>query len=84
MIKDATADHIMCRCLITCAYFSLCSQYYTRFKSYCCEAYNILRKSSNLILNLFHLIAGSNIPDIASDPEKSILKVMFLLSDLFI
>ncbi|KAF2286665.1 hypothetical protein GH714_023353 [Hevea brasiliensis] len=50
------------------------SQYYTRFKSYCCEAYNILRKSSNLILNLFHLIAGSNIPDIAFDPEKSILK----------
>ncbi|KAG1342793.1 hypothetical protein COCNU_05G010220 [Cocos nucifera] len=50
------------------------SQYYTRFKSYCCEAYNILRKSSNLILNLFHLMAGSNIPDIASDPEKGILK----------
>ena len=55
--------------------FSRRSQYYTRFKSYCCEAYNILRKSSNLILNLFHLMAGSNIPDIASDPEKGILKV---------
>ncbi|CAI0385996.1 unnamed protein product [Linum tenue] len=52
------------------------SQYYTRFKSYCCEAYNILRKSSNLILNLFHLMAGSNIPDIASDPEKGILKML--------
>ncbi|CAI9092938.1 OLC1v1028311C2 [Oldenlandia corymbosa var. corymbosa] len=51
------------------------SQYYTRFKSYCCEAYNILRKSSNLILNLFHLMAGSNINDIASDPEKGILKL---------
>ncbi|CAA3031722.1 Phosphatidylinositol 3-kinase, root isoform [Olea europaea subsp. europaea] len=51
------------------------SQYYTRFKSYCCEAYNILRKSSNLVLNLFHLMAGSNIPDIASDPEKGILKL---------
>ncbi|XP_020525808.1 phosphatidylinositol 3-kinase, root isoform isoform X2 [Amborella trichopoda] len=51
------------------------SPYYTRFKSYCCEAYNILRKSSNLILNLFHLMAGSNIPDIASDPEKGILKL---------
>ncbi|KAK6931044.1 Phosphatidylinositol 3-/4-kinase, catalytic domain [Dillenia turbinata] len=54
------------------------SQYYTRFKSYCCEAYNILRKSSNLILNLFHLMAGSNIPDIASDPEKGILKILWL------
>ncbi|XP_078431402.1 vacuolar protein sorting 34 [Wolffia australiana] len=51
------------------------SPYYTRFKSYCCEAYNILRKSSNLILNLFHLVAGSNIPDIASEPEKGILKL---------
>ncbi|KAK3441543.1 hypothetical protein EUGRSUZ_B01666 [Eucalyptus grandis] len=51
------------------------SQYYTRFKTYCCEAYNILRKSSNLILNLFHLMAGSNIPDIASDPEKGMLKL---------
>ncbi|KAM0944249.1 putative phosphatidylinositol 3-kinase [Dioscorea sansibarensis] len=51
------------------------SQYYTRFKSYCCEAYNILRKSSNLILNLFYLMARSSIPDIASDPEKGILKL---------
>ena len=57
-----------------------CSQYYTRFKSYCCEAYNILRKSSNLILNLFHLMAGSNIPDIACDPEKGILKVTLLFT----
>lgn len=51
------------------------SDHYGRFKSYCCEAYNILRKSSNLILNLFHLMAGANIPDIASDPEKEILKL---------
>ncbi|KAJ3694315.1 hypothetical protein LUZ60_009795 [Juncus effusus] len=51
------------------------SQYYTRFKSYCCEAYNILRKSSNLILNLFHLMAGCNIPNVSSDPEKGILKL---------
>uniref|UniRef100_A0A0A8ZGL1 ATVPS34 n=1 Tax=Arundo donax TaxID=35708 RepID=A0A0A8ZGL1_ARUDO len=43
------------------------SQYYTRFKSYCCEAYNILRKSSSLILNLFKLMERSGIPDISSD-----------------
>ncbi|CAI9114621.1 OLC1v1015379C1 [Oldenlandia corymbosa var. corymbosa] len=49
------------------------SQYYSRFKSYRCEAYNILRKLSNLILNLFHLMAGSNINDI--DLEKGILKL---------
>lgn len=73
----------VCTIFLTLMYFiflGLCSQYYTRFKSYCCEAYNILRKSSNLILNLFHLMAGSNIPNIASDPEKSILKVLSSLS----
>ncbi|TVU42112.1 hypothetical protein EJB05_08502 [Eragrostis curvula] len=43
------------------------SHYYTRFKSYCCEAYNILRKSSSLILNLFKLMERSGIPDISSD-----------------
>lgn len=78
------ALHILCLLFFfTLMYFIFlgqCSQYYTRFKSYCCEAYNILRKSSNLILNLFHLMAGSNIPNIASDPEKSILKVLNSLS----
>jgi phosphatidylinositol 3-kinase len=51
------------------------SPHYNRFKSYCCEAYNILRKNANLILNLLHLMAGANIPDIANDPEKGVLKV---------
>ena len=30
-------------------------------------------------MNLFYLMAGSNIPDIASDPEKGILKVSFFM-----
>eukprot|EP00245_Coleochaete_scutata_P011499 TRINITY_DN4283_c0_g2_i1.p1 TRINITY_DN4283_c0_g2~~TRINITY_DN4283_c0_g2_i1.p1 ORF type:complete len:115 (-),score=33.41 TRINITY_DN4283_c0_g2_i1:800-1114(-) len=51
------------------------SEHYTKFKTYCCEAYNILRKSSNLIINLFQLMAGAKIPDIAADPERSILKL---------
>lgn len=44
-------------------------------QTYCCEAYNILRKSANLLLNLFHLMAGASIPDIQSDPEKAMLKL---------
>ncbi|XP_006654109.2 phosphatidylinositol 3-kinase, root isoform [Oryza brachyantha] len=48
------------------------SQYYTRFKSYCCEAYNILRKSSSLILNLFNLMRRSNIPDITSEENAGL------------
>jgi phosphatidylinositol 3-kinase len=39
------------------------------------QAYNILRKSANLIINLFLLMSGANIPDIAADPEKTILKL---------
>lgn len=44
-------------------------------QTYCCEAYNILRKSANLLLNLLHLMAGASIPDIQSDPEKAMLKL---------
>eukprot|EP01112_Ceratiomyxa_fruticulosa_P019366 TRINITY_DN6326_c0_g1_i1.p1 TRINITY_DN6326_c0_g1~~TRINITY_DN6326_c0_g1_i1.p1 ORF type:complete len:834 (-),score=158.90 TRINITY_DN6326_c0_g1_i1:116-2617(-) len=51
------------------------SKHYLQFKQFCCEAYNILRKSANLILNLFSLMVDANIPNISIDPEKSILKV---------
>lgn len=63
-----------------CQNLLLCfSQYYTRFKSYCCEAYNILRKSSSLILNLFKLMERSGIPDISAD-ESGGLKVNLLFT----
>jgi len=39
------------------------------------EAYNILRKSADLILSLFHLMAGASIEAIRADPEKAILKL---------
>ena len=42
----------------------LASAHYLHFKEHCCEAYNILRKSAKLILNLFSLMADSDIPDI--------------------
>eukprot|EP01133_Synstelium_polycarpum_P003796 gene3796-4377_t len=51
------------------------SKHYEKFKQYCCEAYNILRKSSHLILNLFALMVDANIPTISEEREKSILKV---------
>lgn len=35
-----------------------------QFKSYCCTAYNILRKSSNLILNLLSLVIDAGIGQI--------------------
>ena len=51
------------------------SDSYRQFHSYCCEAYNILRKSANLILNLFQLMEGARIPDISGDSEKAMLKL---------
>jgi phosphatidylinositol 3-kinase len=53
------------------------SQHYTEFKQYCCEAYNILRKSANLILNLFSLMIDANIQDI-NQGERSVLKVIII------
>ncbi len=51
------------------------SSHYREFVTLCGEAFNILRKSANLLLSLIHLMAGSAIPDIRSDPEKAMLKV---------
>jgi phosphatidylinositol 3-kinase len=51
------------------------SIHYQKFKSYCYIAFNILRKSSNLILNLFSLMLDANIQDIALDPDQAVLKV---------
>lgn len=50
-------------------------EWFSAFKNYCVEAYNILRRHGNLVLNLFHLMAGANIPNIASDPEKVLLQL---------
>ncbi|KAI9046895.1 hypothetical protein LZ554_008973 [Drepanopeziza brunnea f. sp. 'monogermtubi'] len=51
------------------------SEYYRQFKQYCFTAYTTLRKSSNLILNLFSLMVDANIPDIKIEPDKVVLKV---------
>ena len=57
------------------------TKYYADFVTLACEAYNILRKSSNLILNLFSLMVDARIPDIQG--EKSIFKVCFFNSYFF-
>jgi phosphatidylinositol 3-kinase len=51
------------------------SEQYAQFKQYCFTAYTTLRKSSNLILNLFSLMVDANIPDIKLEPDKAVLKV---------
>ena len=39
------------------------------------QAYNILRRSSGLLLSLVHLMAGATITDLAADPNKALLKL---------
>lgn len=51
------------------------SPQYAQFKQYCFTTYTTLRKSSNLILNLFSLMVDANIPDIKLEPDKVVLKV---------
>lgn len=52
------------------------SSHYRLFEGYCCQAFNILRKSASLILNLLSLMSDSGIPDLAGDvAEKTLIKV---------
>lgn len=51
------------------------SPHYSRFLGYCFVAFNSLRKSSSLILNLLSLMLQANIPDIAIEPDKAVMKV---------
>lgn len=51
------------------------SEQYQQFRQYCFLAYSALRKSSNLILNLFSLMVDANIPDIRLEPDKAVVKV---------
>lgn len=51
------------------------SALYVRFRMLACEAYNILRKSSDLIMSLFHLMAGASIAAIRCNPENAMLKL---------
>lgn len=51
------------------------SEQYMQFRQYCFLAYSALRKSSNLILNLFSLMVDANIPDIRLEPDKAVVKV---------
>lgn len=47
---------------------------YEKFKTYCCEAYNILRKSASLIINLFSLMLNANIPQIVGSRSLKIVR----------
>lgn len=51
------------------------SELYREFLNLSHTAFLHLRRHSNLILNLFSLMVDANVPDIASEPDKTVKKV---------
>lgn len=51
------------------------SDHFHDFKKLCYTSFLALRRSANLILNLFSLIIDASIPDIALEPDKTVKKV---------
>ncbi|CAH1797509.1 unnamed protein product [Owenia fusiformis] len=51
------------------------SEHFLDFKKLCYTAFLALRRSANLILNLFSLMIDANVPDIALEPDKTVKKV---------
>jgi phosphatidylinositol 3-kinase len=51
------------------------SEHFADFKRLCYTAFLHLRRSANLILNLFSLMVDANVPDIALEPDKTVKKV---------
>lgn len=51
------------------------SDHFKDFKQHCYTAFLALRRSANLIINLFSLMVDANIPDIAIEPDKTVKKV---------
>uniref|UniRef100_A0A6A7FT86 Phosphatidylinositol 3-kinase catalytic subunit type 3 n=1 Tax=Hirondellea gigas TaxID=1518452 RepID=A0A6A7FT86_9CRUS len=51
------------------------SEHYQQFRQLCRTTFLSLRRHANLVLNLFSLMVGASIPDIALEPEKAVKKV---------
>lgn len=48
---------------------------YARFRQLCFTAFSILRKNSNLILNLVALMQDAPVGDIKVEPDRAVAKV---------
>ena len=49
------------------------SEHYGKFKSYCFQAFNLLRSSASLILNLLSLMADAGIPDLSKNANPDVV-----------
>ena len=56
------------------------SEQFQKFVETCCTAYNIIRKHAHLIINLFLMMLGAGIPELAVVDDVSYLRESFHLN----
>jgi hypothetical protein len=57
--------------------------HFARFLTLCCEAFNILRREANTILNLLMLMVDANIPDLSMNGKTDSLKILMKVQNRF-
>lgn len=59
------------------------SSEYRQFCSLACQAFNVLRKSAGLILNLLHLMSDAGIEDLSNNPSADAEGVIAKVEERF-
>lgn len=59
------------------------SKEYRHFCSLACQAFNVLRKSAGLVLNLLHLMADAGIDDLSHNPSADAIGVISKVEERF-
>jgi len=59
------------------------SSEYRQFCSLSCQAYNALRKSAGLVLNLLHLMSDAGIEDLSNNPSADAEGVLASVEERF-
>ena len=59
------------------------SKEYKQFCSLACQAFNVLRKSAGLVLNLLHLMADAGIEDLSHNPSADAIGIISKVEERF-
>mmetsp|Transcript_19216 Transcript_19216/g.33756 ORF Transcript_19216/g.33756 Transcript_19216/m.33756 type:complete len:109 (-) Transcript_19216:185-511(-) len=59
------------------------SKEYRQFCSLACQAFNVLRKSAGLVLNLLHLMSDAGIEDLSHNPSADAIGVISKVEERF-
>jgi phosphatidylinositol 3-kinase len=59
------------------------SKEYRQFCALACQAFNVLRKSAGLVLNLLHLMSDAGIEDLSHNPSSDTIGVILKVEERF-